>query len=227
VWSDNVNVRTKPGLDGKIIKKLNNGDTVSIYDYKGTNQFANGVWDRWYKISNTDEIWINGYYTAFFPIYIYTSLPGDDWRHIIDNSNIKNLNTEIIKLMKDHQDVKRSNIAFQITNDRPVASILDNLYIFDNEIKKSDDTNVDMDTYEYYEIIIDNEHNKGKSLLYDIKIGDTVESLTEKLGITRPREYFSFTVYDSNAIDAVVVDFFSNRVLEKVVVKIIIKTHRR
>jgi hypothetical protein len=224
VFSDNVNVRNAPNLSGEIIKKLNNGENILIYDIKGSNEFNNGIWDRWYKISNIDELWINAYYITHFPIIFSQPLPGRnrlDWYSIDDLDSLKNLDNELIESFRDNYNIRQGNFSFQITNERLVESVLDNLDIFEYTKKIGPDI-VD---YEYYEIVIDNQNNVSKKLFYDIKIGDSLEILSERLGIDQlPYELYVVVSEKYNSeVSSLNVKFYGENILEKIVWKIILR----
>ncbi len=78
--TDVLNVRDSPSISGNVIQQSKFGEIFSIYDEKGTGTMINGIQDLWYKISRTEEKWVNGYYMRKFPFYIAS----DTFSHIYD-----------------------------------------------------------------------------------------------------------------------------------------------
>ena len=56
---------------GTIIKNLKAEDEIIIYGTEGTNKIENGIIDTWYRISNTNEQYINISDVMTFPAIIY------------------------------------------------------------------------------------------------------------------------------------------------------------
>jgi hypothetical protein len=197
IFSDRVNIRNKPNLDSAVIGQLNTFDEITIFKYSGSNNYKNNVWDRWYKISDLDEKWVNGYYVALYPFQLSIS-KGSRNDIPVTIEKYEDFSTDSIvwgywtvtaeekkELFKDNVEIRLSNFTIQLTNGKLLDHPMQNI----NEFKYIEDWRPDMVEYLVYEITIDNKNNVDKTLLYDIKINDTLTSLTEKLGIT------SFPVY--------------------------------
>jgi hypothetical protein len=73
-FSDNLRVRSSPGLDGKTLRILPSLTPVTVYAVSGSADMKNGAYDLWLKISENSEDsgdgeWINAWYTALFPFF--------------------------------------------------------------------------------------------------------------------------------------------------------------
>jgi Bacterial SH3 domain len=77
---DKVNVRSSANLSGSIVQQLNAEQVVTIYGERGTDTVKNDIWDRWYKIAENPDEWINALFVNEFPLYLESTGPGHYFR---------------------------------------------------------------------------------------------------------------------------------------------------
>ncbi len=194
IFSDRVNIRNAPNLDGEIVGQLNTWDEITVFACSGSNTFEDGIWDRWYKISDIDNQWVNGYYVACFPIHLvkYKENYNRDIPFTIDTYSDFDTDSEIWtffiitaedkkEVFKDNPEVRMSEFAKQLTNEMFLEEPMQN--IEKKMFKYAVDWRPDIEPYQVYEITIDMEENTGLALLYDIHINDPLPALKEKIGI--------------------------------------------
>jgi hypothetical protein len=90
ILSNDVNIRDKPNSNSKIIRKMSFPEIITVYEIVGTGTFNNGILDKWARISEKKDEWINYYYIASFPFVIsandgYNFDPNDYNTLIINN----------------------------------------------------------------------------------------------------------------------------------------------
>jgi hypothetical protein len=95
IFTENLRIRDLPSTNGKVVgtcirdvvieqngtrNVLYENKIINIYEKSGSQTMQNGFFDYWYKISETENYWINAYYVAFFPIY-FRPVPGYDTKN--------------------------------------------------------------------------------------------------------------------------------------------------
>ncbi len=200
IFTDNLRIRNAPSITGKVIgtcidevvveqngiaEILYKNKIINIYEKSGTKTMKDGVFDYWYKISDTMNCWINAYYVALFPIYFrYAPVSGEeDYKIIsIDETGLAHY------LILDEYNSKNTIEKYDYTlYDELYKKMRDNSYLRLSEFIK--DIN---EKLKIGELDLSSEPEKTKSfrlytlpLLYDVKIAPDLKSLKEIFGWTR------------------------------------------
>lgn len=210
VFFDRVRVRSLPSLQGEHITYKNTGEIVEIYDAEGSASFENGVWDYWYKISETEDKWINAYYVALTPFYIDVAgenrcvldLRLDNDGNLIFQTGLSSWGNgsgvgEIQKAFRIQKIIYDRNISLRLSSfitSLENTSILPSALIMSGAYETGDLTDVShQDSFliespnsgrPIFQITVDKDNNSDIPMKYGISIGDSLESLTAKIGIT-------------------------------------------
>jgi hypothetical protein len=67
VFTDKLKVRNAPSLKSNKIDTLEFGDVITFYEISGSGEYKNGTLDKWVKISDTEDQWVNYFYVIQFP----------------------------------------------------------------------------------------------------------------------------------------------------------------
>lgn len=67
VFTDKLKVRNAPSLKSNKIDTLEFGDVITYYEISGSGEYKNGTLDKWVKISDTEDQWVNYFYVIQFP----------------------------------------------------------------------------------------------------------------------------------------------------------------
>ena len=70
VSTNTLRIRSAPSINSQIVGTTHFCDIIHIYDISGTNQIVGNIFDLWYKISETEEKWVNAFYINKFPFYL-------------------------------------------------------------------------------------------------------------------------------------------------------------
>lgn len=73
VYTDVLNTRNKPSIQGERIKTFKFGDIIYVYETQGSCQYKDGILDKWCRISKDDALipeWVNYYFVVPFPFKI-------------------------------------------------------------------------------------------------------------------------------------------------------------
>ncbi len=70
IFSDNVRVRSAPSVSSNVVGSVGANTLVSVFESAGDGEFRDGLWDRWYQISQQPTQWVNAAYVALFPFVI-------------------------------------------------------------------------------------------------------------------------------------------------------------
>lgn len=68
VFSDNLNVRDAPSIDGNKVEALPTMTPVAVYGVSGSGELKGGTLDLWLKIADSER-WVNAYYVAMLPFF--------------------------------------------------------------------------------------------------------------------------------------------------------------
>ncbi len=121
-YSNNLRVRNQPSLEGKVVKVLPCHTKVTVYDSEGSNMWKNGIWDFWYKISDSKDEWVNAYYIGLFPFVVskpdfYVLVTGMDSDNNYEYFEYRNedkgkfKDKEIYSFVEDSILIRSSNLA--------------------------------------------------------------------------------------------------------------------
>jgi hypothetical protein len=157
--TDILNVRDLPSMSGKIIQKSLFGDIFPLYDKKGTGMMENGVVDLWYKISETEEKWVNAFYVRQFPFYIAS----DSVKHLKDNNDYRIDRSTVIVRINGYE--VKDGIKYV---EMDVSSVDDNNYRFANETSRIEPIMEVYDIFNEKVPLIDSTFNNIIELRYDI-----------------------------------------------------------
>jgi hypothetical protein len=69
VNTDKVQIQNNSIIKAEKLATLNTNDYVIVYDKKGPEVFSQNILDYWYKISPTENKWINALNVTLFPLY--------------------------------------------------------------------------------------------------------------------------------------------------------------
>jgi len=76
IITDNLSIFDSPSFFGKKINQLAFGSIITIYAIGNNYNLANEQFNYWYKISNTEDLWINALFVKKFPFYVNSEEKG-------------------------------------------------------------------------------------------------------------------------------------------------------
>jgi hypothetical protein len=206
IFTNNLRVRNRPAINAQVIgncsdkvivqvngknETIYNNKLIYVYDKKGSGRYINGVWDYWYKISEKENYWINGFYVAFFPIYFRYDISAAGYSYkIIDIDNNYHFTYYLIPPVSSTRSHYSKG---EMTDVEMMEKITDSPILRLSELVK--DINRRINGQGYHNI----EHF---DLLYDInniKDEETIETILGKIHMGAPPE-FGYNTYDINLV---------------------------
>ncbi len=200
VFTNNLRVRNEPSFNGKIVGKCSDNIVIEsngkkeiiyknrviyVYDKQGSGEYRGREWDYWYKISETENYWINGFYVAFFPMYFRYELYA--WGHeykIMDIDNDSHVSYYVLK--SKQKDLNGQFMEAILPDNEIINKLIDCPYlrlsefIKDINVKLNIYDNQEFDKVEFNRIFYQNIQNH--SLLYGIDKIDDIYSICHILG---------------------------------------------
>jgi hypothetical protein len=206
IFTNNLRIRNSPSINAQIIgncsdkvivqvngknETIYNNKLIYVYDKKGSGRYIKGVWDYWYKISETENYWINGFYVAFFPIYFHYDLSVAGYRYkIINIDNNYHFTYYLIPPISDNRSHYSKG---EMSDFEMMGKITDSPILRLSELVKDINRRINGEGY----------HNiEHFDLLYDIKnIKDkeTIKTIFGEIHMGHPG-IFSYEINDLNLV---------------------------